>query len=211
MKFFGPDSALYKFMQTLLDLIKINFLWIFCSLPIITLGGATIAAFDITMKMAGDEEGHVARDFLASFRRNFKNGIPYGLLLLLCSYVVWLDFSLFEQIEGNPIILLIMGFVAAFVFLISLLFSFALQARYENTLINTLKNSADISIRFFVRTLILIVVLVLEIFLIFWDTTTLFVGALIGPACIIYTISGFARYYFKKIEEEPGSVIYPGE
>lgn len=211
MKFFGPDSPFYKFMQTLLDLLKINFLWMLCSLPIVTLGGATIAAFDVAMQMAGNEEGHVARDFLASFKRNLKTGIPYGLLLLFSAYVVWLDFSLFEQIEGNPMILLVMGIIAAFVFLISFLFAFALQARYENTLIKTLKNSADICVKFFVRTLTLIFVLAVEIVLIFWNTTTLFVGFLIGPACIIFTISGYARYFFNQIEKEPGSVIYPEE
>lgn len=211
MKFFGPDSPFYKFMQTLTDLVKINFLWILCSLPIITLGGATIAAFDITMKMAGNEEGYVARDFLASFRRNFKTGIPYGLLLVLCAYVVWLDFSLFEQIEGNPMILLIMGIIAAFVFFISFLFAFALQARYENSLINTLKNSADICTRFFLRTLSLVIILFIEVVLIFWNQTTLFIGALIGPACIIFTISGYARYFFSIIEEEPGAVVEPEE
>lgn len=211
MNFFGPDSPFYKFMQTLLDLLKINFLWMLCSLPIVTLGGATIAAFDVAMQMAGNEEGHVARDFLASFKRNLKTGIPYGLLLLFSAYVVWLDFSLFEQIEGNPMILLVMGIIAAFVFLISFLFAFALQARYENTLIKTLKNSADICVKFFVRTLTLIFVLAVEIVLIFWNTTTLFVGFLIGPACIIFTISGYARYFFNQIEKEPGSVIYPEE
>ena len=209
MKFFGPDSPFYKFMQTLLDLIKINFLWMLCSLPIVTLGGATIAAFDVTMRMAGNEEGHVGRDFLASFKRNFKTGIPYGILFLFCCYVVWLDFSLFEQIEGNPMILLVMGIVAAFVFLISFLFAFPLQARYENTLVKTLKNSADICVKFFVRTLTLIFLVALEIVLIFWNSTTLFVGFLIGPACIIFTISGYARYFFQLIEKEPGSVIYP--
>ncbi len=211
MKFFGPDSAFYKFMQNLLDLLKINFLWLICSLPIVTLGGATIAAFDITMQMAGEEEGHVARDFLKSFKRNFKDGIPYGLLLLLCCYVVWLDFSLFEQIPGNPTILLIMGILAAFVFTLSFLFAFPLQARYRNTLIKTLKNSADICMRYFVRTLTLLIVLFVELVLIFWNTTTLFVGALIGPACIIYTISGYARYFFREIEKEPGSVTYEEE
>ncbi len=209
MKFFGPNGPFYKFIQTLFDLLKLNFLWIIFSLPIVTLGGATVAAFDIAMRMAGDEEGHIARDFVASFKRNFKSGIPYGLLLLLCSYVVWLDFSLFEQIEGNPIILLIMGMIAAFVFLLSFLFAFPLQARYENTLIKTLKNSADICTRYFVRTLSLIVVLFVEVMLIYWNETTLLIGALIGPACIIYTISGYARYFFGLIEKEPGSVIYP--
>lgn len=209
MKFFGPESPFYKLIQTLFDLIKINFLWLLFSLPIVTLGGATIAAFDITMQMAGNEEGHVGRDFVASFRRNFKTGIPYGILFLFCAYVVWLDFSLFEQIEGNPIILLIMGMVAAFVFLLSFLFAFALQARYENTLIKTLKNSADICTRYFVRTLSLIVVLFVEVMLIYWNETTLLIGACIGPACIIFTISGYARHFFRLIEEEPGSVIRP--
>lgn len=209
MKFFGIDGPFYKFIQTLFDLIKINFLWILFSLPIVTLGGATIAAFDVTMQMAGGEEGHVGRDFIASFKRNFKNGIPYGLLLIFCAYVVWLDFSLFNQIEGNPVILLIMGMVAAFVFLLSFLFAFALQARYENTLIKTFKNSADICTRYFVRTLTLIVVLFVEVILIYWNEMTLLIGALIGPACIIFTISGYARYFFRLIEEEPGAVTYP--
>ena len=211
MKFFSPDSAFYKFMQTLTDLLKVNFLWMLCSLPIVTLGSATIAAFDVTMKMAAQEEGHVGRQFWASFKANIKNGIPYGLLLLLCAYVVWLDFSLFEQIEGNPIILLIMGIVAVFVFIWSFLFTFALQARYENTLIRTLKNSADICTKYFVRTLTLIVVLFLEIVVICWNMTTLFVGFCLGPACIIYTISAYANRFFDELEQEPGAVVYPNE
>ena len=211
MKYFGPDSAFYKFMQTLTDLLKINFLWILCSLPIVTLGGATIAAFDVAMKMAAGEEGHVGRQFLAAFKANFKCGIPYGLLLLLCAYVLWLDFSLFNQIEGNPMILLVMGILAAFVFVWCFLFAFALQARYENTLIRTLKNSADICTKFFIRTLTLIIVLFLEVLVIFWNTTTLFAGFCLGPACVIYTISAYAVRYFKELEQEPGAVTRPEE
>lgn len=209
MKFFGPDSGFYKFIETLTNVFVINILWMVTSLPLITFGGASIAAHDVFMKMIDGEDAHVAREFFGSFRRNFKNGIPYGLLFLLCCYVVWLDFSLFNQIEGNPVILLIMGILGAFIFLLSFLFAFALQARYENSLINTLKNSADISVRYFVRTLSLIIVLAVEIFVIFWNTTTLFVGLLIGPACIMYTVSAYARHFFKLIEQEPGSVIYP--
>lgn len=198
-------------MQNLVALVKINLLWMLFSLPIITLGGATIAAFDVFLKMADDEEGYMGRQFVESFKKNFKNGIPYGLLLLFCSYVVWLDFSLFEQIEGNPIILLIMGMVAAFVFLLCFLFAFPLQARYENSLINTLKNSADISIRYFVRTLTLIIALAIEAAFFLWSSTTMFLGLLMGPACLIYTVTGYAKIFFREIEKEPGSVVYPDE
>lgn len=202
MGFFSTDGGIYKFMRNLTDLLKLNLLWMICALPIVTLGGATIAAFDVAMKMADNEEGYVVRQFLKSFKENVKNGIPYGILLILCPYVVWLDFSLFEQIEGNPLLLLIMGIVATFVFFFSLLFAFPLQARYENSLIRTMKNSADICTKYFLRTLSLIFLLFVEAVIIFWNGTTMFIGFLIGPACIIYTISGYAGYFFRLLEKE---------
>lgn len=206
MKIFSPDGIIYKVIQGLGSFLKLNFLWMLFSLPIVTFGGATIAAFDVCMKMQAGEEGYVGRDFVESFKKNFKVGIPYGLLFLLCCYVVWLDFSLFEQIEGNPIILLIMGMIAAFVFLLSFLFAFALQARYENTFIRTLKNSVDISVRYFVRTLTLIIAIGIQAALFAWNLTTLLIGFFIGPICIIYTIASYARIFFKQIEQEPGAV-----
>lgn len=211
MKIFSQDGVLYKLISNFFALLKVNLLWLLFSLPIVTLGGATIAAYDVFLKMVGEEEGYIGRQFIDSFKKNFKTGIPYGILLLFCIYVVWLDFSLFEQLEDNPIILLIMGMVAAFVFLISFLFAFPLQARYENTLVKTLKNSADISIRYFVRTLTLIIALAVELAFFFWSPVTLIFGVLIGPACLMYTVAGYAGIFFREIEKEPGSVVYPDE
>lgn len=201
MKIFSTDGIIYKILQGITSILKLNLLWMLFSLPIITLGGATIAAFDVSMKMVAEEEGYVGRDFLESFKKNFKCGIPYGLLLLFCSYVVWLDFSLFEQIEGNPMILLIAGMVSLFIFVLSFLYAFALQARYENTLINTLKNSANISMKYFVRTLTLLVALAVQLALFCWNAVTMFVGFLIGPACMIYTVSMYAKRIFAELEQ----------
>ena len=147
MEIFSPEGPIYKFMRNLTDLLIINVLWILCSLPVITLGPATIAAFDVTMKMAGEEEGHVAAQFWQAFKKNLKTGIPYGLLLLAGSYLVWLNFSLFEQLEEHPFLLLVCGWVGGFLLVLMFLYAFALQARYRNTVMRTLKNSADIAIR----------------------------------------------------------------
>ncbi len=209
MNFFSVDGKLYKFMLGLLNVFKINLLWIICSLPIVTFGAATIAAFDVTMKMVDDEEGYVARQFLKAFKSNLKKGIPLGLLAVVCAYIVWLNFSLFEQIEGNPILLLIVGMVAAFVFTLSFIYAFPLQARYENTIVKTLQNSLNISLRYFGRTLLTIVILAVEILIIFWNSTTLFIGIIIGPVCMIYTVSGCAKFIFRELEKEPGAVSNP--
>lgn len=207
MGFFSVDGKFYRFMQRLTDLLKINFLWLICSLPVVTFGAATIAAYSVTLKMADETEGYVARQFLKAFRANLKNGVLMGILFLFCGYVVWLDFSLFNQFPDNPMIFLIAGIIAAFIFVLAFLYAFPLQARYENTLVHTLKNSIDISIRYFLRTLSLILLIAVEIAIMSWNSTTMFIGILIGPAAIMLTVSGYAGYFFKQIEKEPGSVI----
>lgn len=206
MKFFSVDGGLYKFMSRLWDMIKLNFLWMLFSLPIVTIGAATVAAYSVTLKMVDEAEGYVGRQFIKGFKENWKQGIPLGLLGLLALYVVYLDFELFNKVENNPIIFLIAGIVSAFVFAMAFIYAFPLSARYENTLPETLKNSARIATRYFLRTLALAAVLAVEIFIGLFNTTTLFFAILIGPACLMLTISGFAIYFFREIEREPGSV-----
>lgn len=187
-------------MSTLWDVIKLNFLWILFSLPIVTFGAATVAAFSVTNKMAEDKEGYVARQFVKAFRENWKQGIPMGLLFLFTCYVVYLDFELFRVTDSLAV--LIFGILACVLGSLLFLYSFALSARYENTLKNTLMNSLRISIRYFPRTIGLVVVLAVELLIFFFNTTTLFFLVIIGPVCIIYTISGFSMYIFRRIESD---------
>lgn len=211
MKFFSVDGGLYKFISRLWDVIKLNFLWLLFSLPIVTMGAATVAAYSVTLKMVDDAEGYVARQFVKAFKENLKQGIPLGLIFLFCSYVVYLDFELFQKVEGNPIYLLTFGIVAAFIFTMAFIYAFPLSARYENTLIGTIKNSVNIATRYFLRTLALVAVLAVEVVVFLFNSTTMFFGILIGPVCIMFTISGFAMHFFREIEKEPGAVTQTEE
>ena len=77
--FFSIESPLYKFMSRLTDIIKLNFLWLLCSIPVVTMGASTVAAFSITLKMVEDEEGYVARKFFHEFKENLKKGSVIGM------------------------------------------------------------------------------------------------------------------------------------
>lgn len=202
MKFFSVDSPLYTFLSTLWNVVKINILWLVCSLPIITLGPATVAAFSVCLKMVDDREGDVGRQFIKAFKENMKQGIPLGLLFLFCSYVIYLDFEINRALEEGSWALIIFGIVACFTFGMSFIYAFPLSARYENTMVNTLKNSVRIATRYFVRTIVLVAVIAVEVFLFLWNSTTLFFGILMGPVCIFFTISGAAMYMFRQIEKE---------
>lgn len=201
MRFFSVDGPLYKFLSTLWDVVVLNVLWILCSIPIVTMGAATVAVFSVTLKMVEDQEGYVARQFFKAFKQNLKQGIPLGLLFLFCCYVVYLDFELY-RVFGEPMGLLMFSLAAIVIFVLTFIYAFPLSARYENTLINTLKNSVNIATRYIGRTLVLIAVLAVEVLLFMLTSTTMFFGLLIGPTCIMLTISGFAIYLFHQIEKD---------
>lgn len=206
MKFFSVESPLYKFMQTLWDILKLNFMWIIFCIPIVTIGGSTIAAFSVLLRMSEDQEGNVIKDFWKAFRENWKQGIFIGLLPPICFEAVFLDFQLYNAVENGGLGILIVGCFSAYIFIFCLIYVFPLLARYDNTVINSIKNSFRIGMKFFGRTFLLLVIIAVEVLIIFWNPTTKFVGALIGPACIMYTISGVAMHIFRKIEEDPSSL-----
>ena len=202
MKLFSIDGPLYHFFSRLLDMIKLNFLWLLFSLPVITIGASTAAAFSVTLKMVDEREGYIAKQFWGAFKANLKQGIPTGLLNLFFAYALYLDFQLFHAVEGNPIYFLILGIVGSIMCFGYFIYAYALMARYDNTLLKTLKNSMDISVKYFGRTIMIAVVVAVEIIIFIFNTTTLFLGLLIGPAVIFLTISGPAMYIFRDIERK---------
>lgn len=202
MKFFSIEGPLYQFFSRLLDMLKLNFLWLLFSLPIVTIGASTAAAFSITLKMVDEREGYIAKQFWTAFKANLKQGIPTGLLNLFFVYALYLDFQLFDAVEGNPIYFLILGIVGSVMCFGYFIYAYALMARYENSFLQTLKNSMEICIRYFGKTILIVIVLAVEFVLFMFNTTTIFIGLLIGPAVMFLTISGPAMYIFRDIEKK---------
>ena len=67
MALFNINSSFFKFINKLLDVLLLNLLWILCSLPVVTIGAATCAAFSVTLKMVDDEEGYFVKPFFKYF------------------------------------------------------------------------------------------------------------------------------------------------
>ena len=207
MKFFSVDSPFYRFISKFFDVLKLNFMWLLCSLPIVTIGASTAAAMSVALKMVDDEEGYVCRSFIKAWKENWKQGMVLGIISVVAAYASYLDFQLFEAVEGNPIIFLIVGMVSCFVVIMCLIYAYPLIARYENTLVRTIQNSFRIGRKYFGRTVMLVFLLVVEYVLFNFNEMMLFFGIAIGPAVMIYTIAGVSKRIFQEIEKEPGAVI----
>lgn len=202
MGFFKVDSPIYEFLRRFVDVVKLNFLWLIFSLPIVTMGAASVAVYTVTLKMTEDNEGYVGREFIKAFKANLKQGIILGLITLAASFVVYLNLSLFFAIESNPLPLLIIGIFAGVYFLLSLLYAYPLTARYQNSLRNNLNNSFRISTKYIGRTLFLILIIAFIVIVCLYNSTTIFFGILIGPTFIMFTISSFSLHIFKKIDKD---------
>ena len=195
MKFFSVDSPLYRFLSRVLDILKLNFLWILGSLPVFTIGASTTAAMSVALKLADDEEGYIAKSYFEAYKANFKQGVPMGLIFLVAWYAVYLDFQLFGAVKNNPVILLII-----FLVIIAMIYSFPLLARYENTVVRTIRNSMDISRKYFGKTLILVILVAAEVLIFQYNSTMIFLGILFGPGFIIYTVAAVSKRVFLQIE-----------
>ena len=200
MKFFSVDSPLYRFLSRVLDILKLNFLWILGSLPVFTIGASTTAAMSVALKLADDEEVYIAKSYFEAYKANFKQGVPMGLIFLVAWYAVYLDFQLFGAVKNNPVILLIIGMVSVFLVIIAMIYSFSLLARYENTVVRTIQNSMDISRKYFGKTLILVILVAAEVLIFQYNSTMIFLGILFGPGFIIYTVAAVSKRVFLQIE-----------
>lgn len=228
--FFSLESPFYKFMSRLTDMLKLNVLWLLTSgiagmfvielllamtglsayrflsfIPLLTMGAATTAVFSITLRMVDEQEGYIAKAYFRAYRENFKKGNIIGWIFLIAIYAIWLDFQFYhgaEELKQSSIGYLVIGIIAIFMSFMHLIYAFPLQARYENTVINTLRNSYSIAAKYFVKSIFLFILTAVLVGFFLWSSLTQFLGILIGPATIMLAISGFAIQSFRMVENE---------
>lgn len=82
---FNPDNFFWRMISKFTDVLVLSLLWLFCSLPLVTLGAATTALYDSVVKcVRGGANGPWSR-FFQTFRREFSVStaatVAWGALL----------------------------------------------------------------------------------------------------------------------------------
>lgn len=77
---FNPENGFWQWIGKAADVMVLSLMWLFCSLPVVTLGAATAALYDASVKcVRGGEHGAWSR-FLRTFRRELA---PASLTTLI--------------------------------------------------------------------------------------------------------------------------------
>jgi len=80
-KLFSPQGKIYKALETISDFCIWNLLWIVCSIPLITIGAATCALYDMNLKYIRKEPSRFV-DFFKAFNDNFWFGIGWEAMVI---------------------------------------------------------------------------------------------------------------------------------
>ncbi|RDU23808.1 YesL family protein [Anaerosacchariphilus polymeriproducens] len=201
-RIFQVDGPVYKFLSRFVDLVVLNFWFLLCSIPIITIGASLSAAYTVGMRMVKDEEDSITKDYFAAFASNWKQSTILWIITIVVSYFVYLDFEVFKAMDKGSVLLLLIGGLTGFYFFFSLLYAIPLSTRYKNTIYMILRNSMQISCRYFGKTVFLVFLIVMELVMFWYDKVTLFFAVLIGPSFIIFTKSWLCRTIFEDIERK---------
>ena len=160
---FSADSGFMRFLDRVSDLFILSVITALCCIPIVTIGASVTAMYHITLRMADGKDGRVIKPFFKSFAENFRKSTAVWLLIMLVAAVVYGDWFILYQTDAEiPFILnrviTISGGALVLITLFVGSYVFALLARFENTLKNTLKNALIISVMNIMKTLLLIVI-----------------------------------------------------
>ncbi|MCL2421742.1 MAG: DUF624 domain-containing protein [Defluviitaleaceae bacterium] len=203
---FNLDGPFFKFGNIIADIMILSFIWILFSIPIFTIGASTTALFYVTTRRIADKEGYLIKDFVASFKSNFKMATKLWMLWLILGGLIALNIYWLRNVEFEPMlaaILLPVQIVVLVELYITALYLFPITARFEMTFRQTIKSAFYMANRHLLTTLSCVATTVAIIFAaaMFFEPI-LFVGMGVYAYITSYMFIQVFRKYRPEIDKE---------
>ena len=204
--FFDPEGGVMKVLSRIADLAVLNILWMICCIPVVTAGAATTALFDMCLKMVKNRESYIVRGYMKSLKNNFKKATIIWMAVFVILLVLGMDFRIMCYWENNlryP--MLVMVLLALLLVVFVLVYVFALIAKFENTVLEYVRNAFFMSLKHFPATLVLVVILGIQIYACLFVLTNdqyLPVLVLFGGSAFAYLMAYVHQKVFKNYTNE---------
>lgn len=200
---FNTEGPVFQFLGTLFDFVILNAIFLITCIPIVTIGPAVSALFTITLREARDEQGYIVRPYFKAFKENFKHSFLLSLIYTVIGAVLLYNLAFWAQMKtAMGTVFLIVVAICVLLYIISLLYVFALNARFENTVKRTVKNSLLLALSSPAQTLMLLLLAVIAIALAFVSSAFRIFLIIFGFAFLAYCSSYPLTKVFAKYETE---------
>lgn len=201
MGIFNYDSGIMRVLNKFTDCMLLSVLFLVSCIPVFTIGTAATALYYTVYKVLRKDRGYIFRDYLASFRDNFKQTVPIWLLVLLIGMVLGADWNIMRQYTKDETIMSILTvvfFVGMTVLLAWSSYLFPYMARFENTRKQSMKNAILLVVAHLPMTVLLLALILIAVFL-FYMAPLLIVFL---PAVHALTASFILERIFRKYMTE---------
>lgn len=148
------------------DILLLHFAVIVCFLPVVTIGASLTAGAYVGMKMANGMEGGVLGNFFKAFKLNFKRSTAYYVISLVTFFAIYMSFRYWTSVEGSVgSVMSCTSVCLAVLWLMFVIYIFAVQAKFENTFQRTAKNAILMAVKHLHITILVVVVLLVGVYL----------------------------------------------
>lgn len=201
---FSPDNPIVRFFVKLGYIWWLNILWLVTSLPIFTIGASTTALIYSCMKLH-KEEGYLTKNYFHSFKENFRQATGIWLIYLAVGVVLGADIIFWNQQNTSASrVIWAISLAVGIVWLASLLYVFAIQSKFVNTVKDTIHFSLILPYQHLKETILMVVVVIVVVWLNF--NTIFLVNFLtinfgMGGICFLFSVY-YTNIFKKYIPEE---------
>lgn len=197
-----------NFLNKVADVMILSLVFMLACVPVFTVGAAFTAAYYMGFKMVKNEESYIIKGFFKAFKENFKQATAIWLLVLLLAAVMAVDYRiiLYSGIAFASW-MRIATLTVTVIMLLGIVFVFPMQARFENTVKNTIKNAFLMALSHLPSAFLLIIVYAVPYLILYFVPQLLPAVFLLGFGCIFYFKSFVLLRVFKKYETAPEEAI----
>lgn len=203
MNFFEEGSPFQRFLNKMTDLLILNLITLLMCLPVITAGAALTAMHYVLLKMVRGEEGYIVQSFFRVFKREFRQATAMWIVFMALAALMVSTLVMVLQGGGSyPLWLPSSILVVAFIELMCMIYAFAMQSRFDNSVYHTIVNAVTLTFGEFLSSLKMAVITLTP------PVAVMFAGVLL-PFLILFGLSvpGYAcaMIYdpiFRKLEKQ---------
>lgn len=218
MKIFDLDSPLMNVLNKMADLMWLNILTLICCIPVITAGAVLTSMHYVALKIVRNEESYITRSFFKSFKTNFRQATLIWLLLMLVAAILGGDYYIITKSGMQFSQVLVVLIMAAGVLVIcTSLYVFPVLAKFDNTIMGTIRNAFIMSILQLPKTVVMFVMAFFPLIIYLVSLRLIPIIFLFGFSLPAYASAMLYNKFFQKLEDqllseqEPAPEISPEE
>lgn len=161
----SPDSLFMRGMSRVADLVLLNLLFLFTSIPLITIGPSVAALYSVVFSFGTEREDGVIRRYFQSFRECFRTAFLTWILIAVVAGILLLDILLMNWIGGMASLATVLFQALLGIELLTACMVFPLQSRFQNTVYKTVQNALILGFAHLPRSVVMLVLWLLPAFL----------------------------------------------